>query len=97
MDDLHFLADKNKAQFKIKAWVGPFVCNSRTFGKEEDFLLKKMNFNFIFTWYYDSFGMISKLRVEQKTTPYTHTPQPKIEKYMNRDQWEENILHEAEE
>lgn len=51
-----------------------------------------MNFPLNFTWSYDPFGMISKLRIEQKTTPYVHTQSPKIEKYMTKYEWEENNL-----
>lgn len=78
MDDLHFVAAKKKSQFKIKAWVGPFICNTMAAGKDANFLLKQMNFKLSFTWSYDPFGIISKLSVEQKTTPYTHTPKPEI-------------------
>lgn len=46
-----------------------------------------MNFNLSFTWSYDPLVVISKLRVEQKTTPYTHTPRPEIEQFMNQDEW----------
>ena len=56
-----------------------------------------MKFPLSFTWSYDPFGMISKLRVEQKTSPYDHTQKPKIEKYMNQVEWEENTLQEAKE
>lgn len=72
------------------------MCNSRTIRKEADFLLKKLNLKLSFTWSYEPFGMISKLRVEYKTTPYTHTRQLEIDKYMDRDQLEENTLKEKE-
>ena len=32
-----------------------------------------------------------------KTTPYTHTPRPEIKQYMNKYQWDENILQETQE
>lgn len=51
-----------------------------------------MKFKLSFTWSYDLLGIISKLKVEQKNTPYTHTPRPEIEKYMSQDEWKENIL-----
>ena len=51
--------------------------------KEADELLKKMNFKLSSTWSYDPLGIISKLRVEQKTTPYGHIPRPEIEQYAN--------------
>lgn len=97
MDDMYFVAAKKKAQFKIKAHVGPFVCNAKTIGREDDLQLKHMIFKLSFTWSYDPFNLILKLRVEQKKTPYTHTPRPEIEQYMNQIQWEENTLQEAEE
>jgi len=97
MDDLHFVSAKKKAQFKIKTQVGPFICNIKAASNEADALLKQMNFQLSFTWSYDPFSIISSLRVEQKTTPYTHTPGPEIEKFMNQDLWEENTLREAEE
>lgn len=56
-----------------------------------------MNSPLSFTWYYDPFGIIYKLRVEHKETPYLHTQRPKIEKYMNQQNWVENTLQEAEE
>jgi len=97
MDDLHFLVAKRKYQFKIKAHVGPFICNTKTTTKEENILLKQMKFKLSFIWSYDPLGIISKFRVEKKTTPYTHTPRPKIEKYMNQNQLHENTLQEPEE
>jgi len=56
-----------------------------------------MNFPLSFTWSYDPFGVISKLRVEQKATPYVHTQRPEIEKYMKQHTWVENTLQEIEE
>lgn len=56
-----------------------------------------MNFKLSFTYSYDPLGIISKLRVEQKTTPYAHTLRPKIEHYANQDEWIENTLQEAKE
>lgn len=90
MDDLHFFVEKNKSQFKVKAQGGPFTYNTRATGKEVDFLLKQMKFKLSFTWSYGAFGIISKSRVEQKTTPYTHTPRPEINKFMNQNHSEEN-------
>jgi len=59
------------------------MCNNRAVGEEEDFLLKQMNFPLSFTWSYDPFGVVSKLRVEQKENPYVNTQRPEIENYMN--------------
>ena len=97
MDDFHFVSAKKKAQFKIKTQVGPFICNNRAASTEADTLLKEINFQLSFTWSYDPFGIISSLRVEQNTTPYSHTPMPKIEKFMKKYQWEENNLQEVQE
>jgi len=83
-DNIHFVAAKKKSLFRIKTKVGPFICNSRAAGEEVDLLLKQMNFPLSFTWSYDPFGLISKLRIEQKTTSYVHTQRPKIKKYMNQ-------------
>jgi len=73
MDDLHFLLRKHKAQFKLKAQIFHYIINNRAIAKESDELLNKMKFKFSFTWSYDPLGIISKLRVEHKTTPYPHT------------------------
>ena len=97
MDDLHFVVANKKSQLKIKAWVGSSICNNGVAGKEADSLHKQMNFKLCFTWSHYPFGIICKLRVEQKTTPYTHTPRPEIEKLMNQSQWEENTIQEAKE
>lgn len=56
-----------------------------------------MKFKLSFTWSFDPLGLISKLRVGQKNTPYAHTPRSEIEQYRNHDQWQENTLHEEEE
>jgi len=34
MDQLHFVAAKENAQFKIKTQIGPFICNARLAGKK---------------------------------------------------------------
>lgn len=83
-DDSHFVVAKKKSQFFIKTQVGPFICNTRTIGEEADKILKDMKFSLSFTWSYDPWGTISKLRVENKTTPYIHTSRPEIEKYANQ-------------
>jgi len=60
-------------------------------------LLKEMKFGLSFTWSYDPMGVISRLRVENKFTPYHHTARPEIEQYKNQSEWKENTLQEAEE
>jgi len=77
------MATNKKSQLWIKTQVRHFICNSRAVGEEADLLLKQMNFPLSFTWSYERFGVISKLRVEQKDTPYVHTQRLEIEKYMN--------------
>jgi len=88
---------RRSPSLKIKTQIGPFICNSREAGEEANKLLKKMQFSLSFTWSYDPLGIISKLRVETKSTPYFHTSRPKIEKYKNQQEWVENSLQEAEE
>ena len=96
-DEIHFVATKNKSQFRIKTQIGPFICNSRAAGEEADLLLKQMKFHLRFTWSYDPFGIIYELRTKHKTTPYVHTQRLGIEKYMNQAEWEEKTLQEEEE
>lgn len=83
-DYIHFVVEKKKSQFWIKTQVGPFICNTRSAREEADKMLKVMKFTLSFTWSYDPRAIISKLRVENKTTPYIHTPRPEIEKYVNQ-------------
>ena len=70
MDEIHFVSNKKKSQFKIKAQVGPYIVNTRAAAKEVEAILKKMKFKTSFTWSYDHLGVISMLRVEKKRTPY---------------------------
>ena len=55
-----------------------------------------MRFSLSFTWSYDPLGSISKIRVENKSTPYIHTHKLDIERYINKLEWTENTLQEAE-
>lgn len=71
--EVHFVAAKKKSQFRIKSQVGPFICNSRVAGDEADKILKEMNFTHSFAWSYDPWDIISKKRVENKSTTYIHT------------------------
>jgi hypothetical protein len=96
-DDIHFVAAKKKSQLRIKTQIGPFICNNRSTGEEEDNLLKQMRFPLSSTWAYDPFGVISELRIKQRSTPYVHTQRPEVEKYMNQTEWQENTLQEPEE
>lgn len=79
MDDLHFVSRKRKSQFKIKSNIGSFICKPRSTGVEADTLLKKMNFQPSFTWFYDPFSIIYALRAELKMSLYNHTPRSEIE------------------
>lgn len=97
MDEMHFVSTKKKSEFKIKTQAGHFSSNARTIEKVGDVLLKQMKFKLNFSWSYDPLGIVSNLRVEQKTTPYAHNPRLEIEQYMNQDEWQENTLQEAEE
>jgi len=56
-----------------------------------------MKFTHKFTWSYDRWGIISKKRVENKSTPYIHTHRPEIEKIMNQIEWMPENLQEVEE
>jgi len=50
-----------------------------------------------FTWSYDPWGIISKKRVENKSTPYIHILRPEIEKFINQIEWRTDTLQEAKE
>ena len=95
-NEVHFVAAKKKSQFKLKNHIIPFICNTRAAGEEANKLLKEMKFSLSFTWLYDPLGVISRLRVENKFTPYHHTTRPKIEKYKNMLEWKEKTLQEEE-
>ena len=82
-NEVHFVLAKKKYQFRIKTQIGPFICNTRVAGEEADKRLKEMKFTHSFTWSYDPLGIISKKRVENKSTPYIHTHRPDIEQFMN--------------
>jgi len=97
MDELHFFSNKKKAQFKLKESVGPYIINTKVVVKEVEGILKQMKFKPSFTWSYDPLGIISKIRVEQNSTPYAHTPRPEIAQYDNQEQWTENSLKDAKE
>lgn len=83
VNEVHFVSSKTKSQFRIKTQMRPFICNNRMIGEEADELLKEIQFSLSFTWSYDPLGTISKLRVENKYTPYIHPHRPEIERYMN--------------
>lgn len=66
-------------------------------GEEANKLMKEMQFSLSFTWSYDPLKVISKLRLENKSSAYFHTTRPEIEKYKNKLEWTKNTLQEAEE
>jgi len=68
MDEVHFVSYKKKTQFKLKAHIGPYIINTRSATKEIDAILSQMKFKLIFSWSYDPQGIISKLRLEHKST-----------------------------
>ena len=84
--------EKKKSQFRIKSKIGPFICNSRVAGEQANKGLKEMKLTHNFTWSYDPLGIISKKRVENKSTPYIHTHRPEIEQFMNQIEWTPNTL-----
>jgi hypothetical protein len=86
-DDIHFVVANKKSQLRIKTQIGPFICNNRSAGEEENNLLKQMRFTPSSTWTYDPFGVISKLRIKQRSIPYAHTQKPEVDKYMNQTKW----------
>ena len=68
-DEVHFAVAKNKSQFKVKAQVGPFICNTMAAWEDVDKLLKEMKYALSLYWSYNPLGVISKLKVENKFTP----------------------------
>jgi hypothetical protein len=95
-DDIHFVSLKKKQQMRIKGKIGPFIYNSRAVGEEADKLLKEMKFSTSFIWRYDPSGIIAEMRSKNKISPYAHTLKPKIEKYVNHKELEENTLVDTE-
>ena len=95
-DEIHFLSNKKKTQLKIKNQIGLFICNNRNAGKEVEKCLQDFKFNSSFKWNYDPFGVINKLRVKFKLTPFIHESKPEIEKYSNQSEWLENTLREVD-
>ena len=82
-DSINFLAAKKKTKFKLKNQVGPFICNHRDAEIGAAKQLLEFRFEEIFSWNYDPQGILSKMRVKCKLTPYIHEKKPEIEKYVN--------------
>jgi len=95
-DENHFLSTKKKTQFNIKNQIGPFICNTRNAGKEVDRCLQEFKFGNSFKWNFGPLGVISKLRVKFKLTPFIDESKPEIEKYSNQLEWLENTLQEVD-
>ena len=74
--------------------MGPFICNNREGSIEAEKQLSEYKFSKKFLWYYDPYGIIKKMRVKCKLTPYIHEKKPKIEKFSNQSEWLENTLVE---
>ena len=89
------MSAKKKNQFKLKNQIGPFICNHRDAKKESAKQLLEFRFEESFPWNYDPQGILSKLRVKCKLTPFIHEVKPEIEKFSNRIEWTENTLTDA--
>jgi hypothetical protein len=83
---------KKKQQLQIKVQIGPFICNNRGVGDEAGKLLKEMKFPTSFIWHYDPYGIISDMRLKNKTGQYVHEPRPEIEKFANQTEWEPRYI-----
>ena len=94
-DSINFLADKKKIQFKLKNQVGPFICNNKDAEMEATKQLLEYRFEESFSWNYDPQGILSKMRVKCKLTPYIHEKKLDIEKYVNQTEWTENTFLDA--
>ena len=94
-DSINFMAAKKKTQFKLKNQVGPFIINHRDAEKEVTKKLSEFKFEESFPWNYDPQGILSKLRVKCKLTPFIHESKPEIEKISNQMEWIENTMREA--
>jgi len=97
MDEVHFVSYKKKELFKLKTHIWPYIINTKVAAKEIEEILSHMKFKHNFSWSYDPQVIISKLILEQKSTPYAHTSRPEIEQYANQEEFIEGTLQEAEE
>jgi len=91
-DEVNFLSARKKTQFKMKNQLGPFICNTREVGLEEDKILQQMKFKNISMWKYDPHGVINKLRLKVKLGPFIHHPTLDIKRFANESKWLENTL-----
>ena len=95
-NSVNFLVAKKKTQFKLKNQVVPFIFNNREAGVEGEKQLLEYKFSKNFLWHYDPYGIISKMRVKCKLTPYIHEKKTEIEKFSYQSKWLENALVEAD-
>jgi hypothetical protein len=58
--------------------------------------LREMKFPTSFAWHYDPHGIISDMRLRNKTGQYTHEPRPEIKKFANQVEWELDTLEDVE-
>lgn len=97
MDEINFVSKNKKSQFKLKVEIGTFIINTRVADKEVENLQIQMKFKSSFSWTYDPLGVISSLRVEKNSSPYTHISKLEIKQYVNQEVCEEKTLQEVEE
>ena len=75
--------------------MGPFICNHIDAEQEATKQLLEYRFEEIFSWNYDPQGILSKMRVKWKLTPYIHEKKLDIEQDVNQIEWLENNLVDA--
>jgi len=90
------MSARKKAKFKIKNQLGPFICNNREVGQAAEKILQQMKFSSSFMWQYDPNGVINKLRLKFKLSPFMHESRQDIERYGNQSEWLENTLIDVE-
>ena len=81
-DSINFLAAKKKTQFKLKNQVGLFIYNHGDAEQEATKRLLEYRFEESISWNYDPQGILTKMRVKCKLTPYIHEKKPEIEQYV---------------
>lgn len=83
MDEFNFVSYKKKAQFKLNSHILPYIMNPKATTKEVDSIFFQMKLKLSLYWSYDPLRIISRLRLEWKSTYCAHTPRPEIEQYAN--------------
>jgi len=64
--------------------------------EEEEKFLQEMKFSSSFKWHYDPLGVVNKLRLKFKLSPFMHESRPNIEKYAKQSEWLVNTLIDME-